>query len=98
MNIITLLDGFVKEILAAEEKFLKNPKDFYRLETTVKSSAESFSAGFLGMVLTSMNERLRQDPWRKRKYNICRHEKRTLITSVGAGREKEMPISVYRSR
>ena len=83
MNIITLLDGFVKEILAAEEKFLKDPKDFYRLETTVKSSAESFSAGFLGMVLTSMNERLCQDPWRKTKYNICRHDKRTLITSVG---------------
>lgn len=83
MDIVTLLEGFVKEILAAEEKFLKNPKDFYGLETAVKASAESFSASFLGMVLTSMNERLCEDTWRKRKYNICRHDKRTLITSVG---------------
>lgn len=83
MDIITLLDEFVKGILAAEEKFFKNPKDFYTLETSVKSSAESFSAGFLGMVLTNINTCLCQDPWRKMKYNICRHDRRTLITSVG---------------
>lgn len=61
MDIVALLEVFVKEILAAEEKFLSNPKDFYGLETAVKSSAESFSAGFLGMVLTSMNDRLCKD-------------------------------------
>lgn len=83
MDIVALLDVLVKEILAAEEKFLKNPKDFYGLETTVKASAESFSADFLGMVLSSMNERLCKDTWRKINYNICRHDQRTLITSVG---------------
>ena len=83
MAIVTLLEVLVKEILEAEERFLKNPKDFYELETAVKASAESFSAGFLSMVLTDMNERLCKDSWRKLKYNICRHDKRTLITSVG---------------
>lgn len=58
MDIAALLEVLVKEILEAEEKFLKNPRAFYGLETAVKSSAESFSAGFLGTVLTSMNERL----------------------------------------
>lgn len=83
MNIVSLLEVLVKEILTAEEKFLKNPKDFYELETAVKASTESFSAGFLGMVLSSMNESLCKDVWRKSKYNICRHDQRTLITSVG---------------
>ena len=83
MDIVALLEVLVQEILAAEENFLKNPKDFYGLETAVKASAENFSAGFLGMVLSSMNERLCRDAWRKSKYNICRHDRRTLITSVG---------------
>lgn len=83
MDIVALLEVLVKEILVAEEKFFKNPKDFYSLETSVKSSAESFSAGFLSMVLSGMDERLCKDAWRKLKYNICRHDKRTLITSVG---------------
>lgn len=78
MDIVALLEVLVKEIIAAEEKFLKNPKDFYSLETSVKASTENFSAGFLSAVLSSMNERLCNDAWRKLKYNICRHEKRTL--------------------
>lgn len=83
MAIVALLEVLVKEILAAEEKFLKNPKDFYSLETAVKTSAENFSAGFLGTVLSGMNEQLCNDSWHKLKYNICRHDKRTLITTVG---------------
>ena len=83
MSIVALIETLVKEILKAEEKFLGNPKDFYSLETAVKCSAENFSAGFLGMVLSEMNEKLCNDAWRKSKYNICRHDKRTLITSVG---------------
>ena len=83
MDIVALLETLVKEIIAAEEKFFKNPKDFYELETSVKASAESFSAGFLSMVLSSMNEKLCNDGWRKLNYTICRHDKRTLISSVG---------------
>ena len=51
MDIVALLEVLVKEIIAAEEKFLKNPKDFYSLETSVKASTENFSAGFLSAVL-----------------------------------------------
>lgn len=83
MAIVALLEVLVKEIIEAEEKFFKDPKDFYSLETAVKSSAENFSAGFLSAVLSEMNEQLCKDPWRKLKYNICRHDQRTLITSVG---------------
>ena len=61
----------MKEILEAEEKFLKNPKDFYGLETAVKASAEGFTAVFLGDVLNSMNDSLCKNVWRKSKYSIC---------------------------
>lgn len=83
MNIISLLETLVNEILSAEEKFLKNPKDFYALETSVKSSAENFSAGFLSTVLSGMDASLHKDAWRKLRYTIARHDQRTLITSVG---------------
>lgn len=46
MDIVTLLEGLVNGLIEAEEKFLNNPKDFYSLEKSVKSTTESFSAGF----------------------------------------------------
>lgn len=83
MSIVALLETLVEEIFKAEEKFLKDPKDFYSLETSVKASTEAFSAGFLGQVLSGMDESLCKDAWRKLEYNVIRHDKRTLITSVG---------------
>lgn len=83
MSIVALLEVLVEEIFKAEEKFFKDPKDFYSLETSVKASTEAFSAGFLSQVLSGMDESLCKDAWRKLEYNIIRHDKRTLITSVG---------------
>lgn len=42
MGNVSLLETLVNENLPAEEKFLKNLKDFYTLETSVKSLAETF--------------------------------------------------------
>ena len=83
MAIVSLLEILSKEILAAEEKFHKDLTDFYSLETSVKASAEAFSARFLSMVLSEINKKLCDDAWRKREYSIIRHDDRTLISSVG---------------
>jgi hypothetical protein len=83
MTIITLLDTLVNALIDAEEKFLDNPGDFYSLEKSVKSSTEAFAAGFLGKVLTSINEQICRSSWRDGKYNIQRTDTRTLISSVG---------------
>lgn len=83
MDIITLLEGLVNGLIEAEDKFFQNPKDFYTLETTVKAATEAFSAGFLGNVLTSMNQKIYEDGWRKENYTVQRTDKRTLISSVG---------------
>ncbi len=83
MTIITLLDVLVNALIEAEEKFLNDPRDFYSLEKSVKTSTEAFAAGFLGEVLTGINEQICNSSWRDEKYNIQRNDTRTLISSVG---------------
>lgn len=83
MNIVALLEELVNGLIAAEDKFFQNPKDFYSLERSVKSTTESFSAAFLGNVLTSINEQIYKDGWRRGKYKVQRTDSRTLISSVG---------------
>ena len=83
MDIVTLLEELVNSLIVAEEKFLNNPKDFYTLETSVKSTTEAFSAAFLSNTLSSMNDKIYNDSWRKSKYTVQRNDKRTVISSVG---------------
>ena len=83
MDIVTLLEILVKGLNEAEEKFFENPKDFYSLETSVKSTTEKFAASYLGVILSSINTQIYKDAWRKGKYNVHRNDTRKLITSVG---------------
>lgn len=83
MNIVALLEELVNGLIAAEDKFLQNPKDFYSLEKSVKSTTEAFSAAFLSNVLNSINRQIYDDGWRKGKYKVQRTDSRTLISSVG---------------
>src|SRR5574344_1312107 len=83
MNIISLLELLVNGLIEAEEKFLDNPKDFYSLEKAVKSTTESFSASFLGEVLSSVNKQIYSCGWRQGRYKVQRNDTRTIITSVG---------------
>ena len=83
MDIVALLEELVNGLMAAEDKFFQHPDDFYSLETAVKSSTESFAAGFLSTVLTSLNRQIRDNAWRKPRYDIQRTTSRTLISSVG---------------
>ena len=64
MDIVTLLEVLVKGLNEAEENFFENPKDFYSLETSVKSSTEAFAASFLGMAISSINSQIYRDGWR----------------------------------
>lgn len=75
MNIVTLIEELVNGLIAAEDIFFQNPKDFYSLEKSVKSTTEAFSAAFLGNVLTSMNEKIYEDRWRKTRYTAQRTDK-----------------------
>ena len=83
MDIVTLLEVLVNGLIEAEEKFLSEPKDFYSLETSVKSQTEAFAAQFLATVLTSTDEQIYNSPWRKDRYIAQRKDRRTLISSVG---------------
>ena len=83
MNIVALLEALVNELIAAEENFFENPKDFFSLETSVKSSTDAFAAGILSSILDSMNQQIYEDRWRVGKYRVQRNDRRAMITSVG---------------
>ena len=83
MTIVSLLELLVNGLIEAEEKFFDNPKDFYSLEKAVKSTTESFSAAFLGEVLSSVNKQIYSCGWRQGRYKVQRNDTRTIITSVG---------------
>lgn len=83
MDIVSLLELLVNGLIEAEEKFFDNPKDFYSLEKAVRSTTESFSAAFLGEVLSGVNRQIYSCGWRQGRYKVQRNDKRTIITSVG---------------
>ena len=83
MDIVTLLKELVKRLNEIEEDFHENLKDFFTLETSVKSTTDAFAAAFLGMVASSINRQIYKDGWRQGKYTVQRNDTRTLITSVG---------------
>lgn len=83
MDIISLFDTLLTSIFNAEEDFFKNPKEFSKLEASVKSSTEAFAAGFLGAILSEMDEAIQKCSWRDGRYTIHRKDTRTLISSVG---------------
>ena len=73
MNIVSLLVLLVNGLIEVEGKFLENPKDFYSLEKSVKSTTESFSAAFLGEVLSGVNKQIYDCSWRQGKYKVQRN-------------------------
>lgn len=83
MDIVSLLELLVNGLFEAEEKFLDNPKDFYSLEKSVKSTTEAFLAKFLGEILSSVNKQIYDCSWRQGRYKVQRNGKRTIIASVG---------------
>ena len=83
MTIVSLLDVLVNGLIEAEENFFNNLKDFHTLEKSVKAATESFAAGFLGEVLTSINRQICKCSWREGRYNIQRNDSRTIVSSVG---------------
>lgn len=83
MDIVSLLDTLLTAVFNAEQKFFENPKEFSALESSVKSSTEAFAAGFLGAILTEMDQAIRECAWREGRYTIHRNDTRTLVSSVG---------------
>ena len=49
MNIVTLIEELVNGLIAAEDIFFQNPKDFYSLEKSVSQQRRHFRQPFLEM-------------------------------------------------
>lgn len=83
MDILSLFEELLNGLFEAEDIFYNNPKDFFKLETTVKTTTDAFAAKFLGNILSRMNEQIYKSNWREGKFNAQRTDRRTLISSVG---------------
>ena len=83
MDIVALLEVLVKGIFEAEEEFLKKPKQFAEFETRVHKLFDQGALGFIEGVLEETDRMICESNYRKMHYDIQRHDKRTLITTVG---------------
>ena len=83
MDILALLRSLLNGLFEAEKDFYANPKDFYSLEKTTKSTTDAFAAQFLSVILSDMNKQIYNCSTRKALYSAQRTRKRTLISSVG---------------
>ncbi len=83
MAIVTLFEALLNDIFKAEEKFFQDPKSFEVLENSVKTSTEAFAAGFLGEILSELDQAIYKSGWRNGKYKVQRRDRRRLISSVG---------------
>ena len=83
MDIITLLDDYVRGLLEAEENFIQDLSQFPLLEQTVSDLSRKMAANFLSLVLSNTDELLRSSGLRKRSYDVQRRVNRTLISTVG---------------
>ena len=83
MNIITLLDDYVRGLLEAEEVFLADLGQFTKLEQTVSDLSRRMAADFLSLVLTNADEMIRSSGLRKPRYTAQRRVTRTLISTLG---------------
>jgi len=83
MDIITLLDDYVRGLLEAEENFIQDLSQFPLLEQTVSDLSRKMAANFLSLVLSNTDELLRSSGLRKRNYDVQRRVNRTLISTVG---------------
>lgn len=95
MDIVSLLDNLLTSVFKAEKDFFENPREFSNLEASVKSSTEAFAAGFLGAILSEMDQAIRKSAWREQRYVVHRKDTRTLISSVG---DISFECTYFRSR
>lgn len=95
MDIVALISSFVKALREIEVSFLEEPTDFYNLETSVKNCTDSFSAAYIGAILSAFDQDIFNSGVRKSKYTAVRHDQRTLLTTVG---DVVFDCTYYKSR
>lgn len=83
MDIVSLLETLTTGIFKAEEDFLKDPKKFSEFEERVHALFDKGALQFIEGVLNEADTMICESIYRKSRFDIQRHDKRTLITTVG---------------
>ena len=95
MDIVSLLDPFVTGILSADRTFFEDTSQFPILEQTVADLSHRMAAGFLSSILADLDEYVCKNYARRMGYTIQRHDRRTLISSVG---DVTFPSTLFRKK
>ena len=77
MDIVSLLRLLVNGLIEAEAKFFSNPKDLYALEKATKATTDAVAAQFMSVVLSSLDEQIRNSGVRNERYSVQRIRKRS---------------------
>jgi len=83
LDIIALLEVLVEGIFGAQQEFLDDPKKFAEFEVKVHKLFNQGALKFIEGVLGEMDTMVCDNQYRKLHYDIQRHDKRTIITTVG---------------
>ena len=84
MNSIALFaEKGIENIYKAINKFLEDPTDFAGFTTGLREETSKFEQGVIRDTLELMDEKLRESPERKEKYEIVKRDRRTVVTSLG---------------
>ena len=84
MNSIALFaEKGIENIYKVINKFLEDPTDFAGFTTGLREETSKFEQGVIRDTLELMDEKLRESPERKEKYEIVKRDRRTVVTSLG---------------
>ncbi len=85
MNSIQLFaEKGIEKLYEIVERFMKDPADFARLTSELREETNRLELGIIKDTLELMDQKLRESPERKEKYDIVKKDPRELITSLGA--------------
>ncbi len=70
MDIITLIDDYVRGLLAAEENFLEHLDTLSTFEETVSDLSNRTAAEFIGLALSSADQIIRESSVRKKEFVV----------------------------
>ncbi len=83
MDIITLIKGYVKDLVSAGRTFFDHPDRFHDFEKTVVDLSHRTAAEYMAMTLGQMDSLIIDSGARKKQFSVMRHDKRTLISTAG---------------
>ena len=83
MDIVSLVETFLKSIFEAKEMFFEKPEDLASFEQLISDASNKMAADFIGMSLTELDSYLMANSKRQERFIVQRKRERNMISTVG---------------